>query len=78
MILVRVKVIASDRDRFTQIVDTHSWKIVSTDADYCILEVTGDRQGIEDALAILETIGMEDFVRTGVVALKRCPPQQIG
>ncbi|MBM4271756.1 MAG: acetolactate synthase small subunit [Deltaproteobacteria bacterium] len=78
MILVRMKVTASNRDRFTQIVDIHSWKIVSTDADYCILEVTGDRQEIEDSLSLLETIGMEDFVRTGIVALKRCSPQQIG
>ena len=70
MILVRMKVTTSNREGFKQIVDTHNWKIVSTDADYCILEVTGDRQEIDNALALLEIIGMEDFARTGVVALK--------
>lgn len=78
MILVSIKVTETNRERFNEMVDTHKWKIVRTDADYCLLEVTGDRQEINNALALLESTGMEDFVRTGVIALKRCSPQQTG
>ena len=74
MILIRMKVTNVNRDRIKQTVDTYHWKIVSTDADYCILEVTGDRQEIDSALAILKPMGLDEFTRTGIVALEQCKP----
>jgi acetolactate synthase small subunit len=41
------------------------------DADTCILEVTGGKKDIDDALALLEKMGMDDFTRTGVIAMER-------
>jgi acetolactate synthase small subunit len=35
----------------------------------CILEITGEKEEIESALTILAPLGMEDFTRTGTVAL---------
>jgi acetolactate synthase-1/3 small subunit len=74
MLLIRMKWKKTNRDQIKQTVDTHHWKIVSTDADSCILEVTGDRQEIDGALAILEPMGLDDFTRTGIVALEQCKP----
>ena len=54
-----------------QTIDTLKWKVVSMNANICILEVTGDKEDIDDALALLEKLGMDDFTRTGVIALER-------
>ena len=72
MILIRMKVTNVNRDRIKQTVDTYHWKIVSTDANCCILEVTGDRREIKNALSVLEPMGIDDFTRTGIVALEQC------
>jgi acetolactate synthase small subunit len=61
----------ADKTRFKQTVDTKRWKIVSTGADGCILEITGERKEIDNALAILKTLGLDDFSRTGIVALEQ-------
>jgi acetolactate synthase-1/3 small subunit len=72
MILIRMKVTDLDREQVKQTVDTYGWKVVSTDADCWILEVTGDRQEIDNALSVLEPMGIDDFTRTGIVALEQC------
>ncbi len=71
MILVRIKFTEANQGKIMQTIDTLKWKIVSMDADICILEVTGDKEDIDNALAILEKMGMDDFTRTGVIALER-------
>ena len=74
MILIRMKLTDTNKEQIKQTVDTYGWKVVSTDADCWILEVTGDRQEIKSALAILEPMGLDDFTRTGIVALEQCKP----
>jgi len=71
MILVRMKLTDANQVKIMQTVDTLKWKIVSMDADTCTLEVTGGKREIDDALALLDKMGMDDFTRTGVVALER-------
>ena len=71
MILVRMKTTEAQRTELTKTIDTYKWKIVSSSADYCIVEITGHRDDIENALAILEPLGIDDFTRTGTVALAR-------
>jgi acetolactate synthase I/III small subunit len=72
MILIRMKVPEADQDRFKQTVDINRWKIISMDMDTCILEITGDRKEINNALAILKSMaGPDDFTRTGIVALEQ-------
>jgi acetolactate synthase-1/3 small subunit len=71
MILVRMKFTEANQGKIMQTIDTLKWKIVSMDAEICILEVTGDKEDIDDALALLEKMGMDDFTRTGVIALGR-------
>jgi len=40
-------------------------------SDAAILEFTGDKEEIEEILTRMEALGMEDFARTGVIALER-------
>jgi len=70
-ILIRIKVPDADKKRFKQTVDTNHWKIVSTGGDWCILEITGERNEIDNALAVLKTLGLDDFSRTGIIALEQ-------
>ena len=69
MLLARVKADKERQDNLMKTIDTYKWKIVSDDADYFILEVTGNKEDIENALVILKPLGMDNFTRTGTVAL---------
>jgi acetolactate synthase-1/3 small subunit len=71
MLLARVKTNEERQDNLMKTIDTHKWKIVSSEAGYFILEVTGNREDIENALVILKSLGMDNFTRTGTVALAR-------
>jgi len=71
MVLVRMKLNNENHLKIMQTVDTLKWKVINMDADTCILEVTGGKKEIDDALALLEKMGMDDFTRTGVVAVER-------
>jgi acetolactate synthase-1/3 small subunit len=71
MLLARVKTDKERQDNLMKTIDTYKWKIVSDDADYFILEVTGNKEDIENALVILKPLGMDNFSRTGTVALAR-------
>ena len=74
MILVRMNMADLDQDRFMEMIDTHKWKVVSTATDYCTLEVTGSKEEVEQALSLLKPLGLDDFTRTGTVAIERCKP----
>ncbi len=71
MILVRMKLEETTQSKLMQTIDTYKWKVVSSSPDYCIVEITGHKDDIENALAMLEPLGIDDFTRTGVVALAR-------
>ncbi|MEN6319583.1 MAG: acetolactate synthase small subunit [Syntrophaceae bacterium] len=71
MILVRMKLTEANHGKIMQTIDTLKWKIVSIDADVCILEITGGKEEIDNALAILDKLGIDDFTRTGVIAIER-------
>ena len=71
LILIRMKMTEANKDEIMQNVDIYRWKVVHTASDYCILEVTGDKDEIENALFVLEPMGIEDFTRTGTVAVER-------
>lgn len=72
MMLIRIKVPPDgEGTRLMQIIDTNRWKVVSGEGSYCIIEVTGDRENIENALNALKSFGLDDLSRTGTVALAR-------
>jgi acetolactate synthase-1/3 small subunit len=71
MILVRMKITDANQGKILQAIDTLKWKIVRMDAEICIMEITGGKEEIDNALALLEKLGMDDFTRTGVIAIER-------
>jgi acetolactate synthase-1/3 small subunit len=71
MILVRMKLNEENHGKIMQTIDTLKWKIVCIDADVCILEITGGKDEIDNALAILDKLGIDEFTRTGVIAIER-------
>ena len=72
MILVRMNLTEANQGKIMQTIDTLKWKIVSMGAEVCILEITGGEEEIDNALAILDKLGMDDFTRTGLIAIERC------
>ncbi len=71
MLLIRMKPAAADRNDLYKAVITNGWKIIGQDDVYLFIEVTGEREDIDRALAVLEPLGMEDFSRTGTVVIER-------
>lgn len=71
IILIRVKAPGQTEVELAQKIDTQGWKVVSNEGGYLIVEVTGDREEIDKALATLKPFGLEDFTRAGTVALLR-------
>ncbi|HOG15825.1 MAG: putative acetolactate synthase small subunit [Syntrophaceae bacterium PtaU1.Bin231] len=74
MLLIRMKPAAADRNDLYKAVITNGWKIIGQDDTYLFIEVTGEREDIDRALAVLEPLGMEDFSRTGTVVIERRGP----
>jgi len=71
MLLIRMKPAAADRNDLYKAIITNGWKIIGQDDTYLFIEVTGEREDIDRALAVLEPLGMEDFSRTGTVVIER-------
>lgn len=71
IILIRVKAAGPSESELLQKIDSHGWKVVSNEAGYLIVEVTGDREEIETALSTLKPFGVEEFTRAGTIALAR-------
>ena len=71
MILARIPFMDGKEAALQNLLDSRSGKIVSRDTVSAIVEFTGDREAIEEILSSLEALGMEDLIRSGVVALER-------
>jgi acetolactate synthase-1/3 small subunit len=69
MILVRLNLVADKKEQIKKAIDTYKWKVIISNDAFVILEITGDKQQIDLALARLEPLGITDITRTGIVAL---------
>jgi acetolactate synthase I/III small subunit len=69
MILVRLNLADDKKEQIKKAIDTHKWKVIISNDAFVILEITGDKQQIDLALARLEPLGITDITRTGIVAL---------
>jgi acetolactate synthase I/III small subunit len=70
MALIRIKMTDVHRDSIMHTIDTNKWKVVSTTTEFCVVEVTGSKKEVENALVLFEPLGMDDFTRTGAVAVE--------
>ena len=69
MILVRVEVVRGDRGGIMKAVEEFGCRVLKEGSDYFILELTGDKKEVDQALTYLETLGMENMSRSGMVVL---------
>ena len=73
MILARIPLDGKEA-ALQELLDSRGGKIVGRDSNSAVVEFTGDREAIEEILISPETLGMEDLIRSGVVALERGKP----
>ncbi len=59
------------KEKTAALVERKKWKIISADDDSCVLEITGENGLLFDEVMALEKLGLEDFTRTGVVAIEK-------
>ena len=70
MILVRLNMTEDKKEQIKKAIDDNQWKVIKSDENYVILEITGDKVQIDLAMARLEPLGIADITRTGLVALE--------
>ncbi|MHB8829232.1 MAG: acetolactate synthase small subunit [Syntrophales bacterium] len=61
---------AGDRKKVEALAKKNGWKILSGDEAGCIIEITGENGVLLNEVMALKQFGMEDFTRTGVVAIE--------
>lgn len=74
--LIRVKCPRKQRSEVIQIADTFRAKVVDVATDSLMIEATGAEEKIEAIIEILRDFGIEEIVRTGIIALGRGQSQQ--
>ncbi len=69
LVLIRMAMTGENHEKIMEIVDRHKGEVIETGAGYAILELAGSKDDMDSALATLEVLGIDDFVRTGSVTL---------
>ncbi|MBW6485661.1 MAG: acetolactate synthase small subunit [Syntrophobacterales bacterium] len=59
-----------ERKKLEALAQEKNWKILSADEQRCVLEITGENGVLLKEIMALKQFGMEDFSRTGVVAIE--------
>jgi acetolactate synthase I/III small subunit len=71
MVLIRVKAEANTRAEVLRVSDIFRGKVVDVGPKSYVVEVTGNASKIQAAVDILRPIGIQEIVRTGVIAMPR-------
>ncbi|MDO9529970.1 MAG: acetolactate synthase small subunit [Syntrophales bacterium] len=69
MILVKVKLTNENRGKVMEVIRDYNCRLITVDADNCVLEATGNKSEIKNILKRLERLGIEDLSRSGILAL---------
>jgi acetolactate synthase I/III small subunit len=71
MVLIRVKAEANTRAEVLRVSDIFRGKVVDVGPKSYVVEVTGNASKIQAVVDILRPIGIQEIVRTGVIAMPR-------
>ena len=71
LVLLKVEADSKTRPEITQICDVFRGKIIDVSPHNLIIEVTGNKNKIKAFLDLLESFGVSELARTGVVSLRR-------
>jgi len=69
MMLIRMPMTGENQDKIMEIVDRYKGEVIETGDGYGILELKGSKEDMDNALAALELLGIDDFARTGSITL---------
>jgi acetolactate synthase-1/3 small subunit len=69
--LIKVHANEKTRQEITQIVDIFKGKIVDVAEDALMIELSAEKDKVENAQKLLEKFGIQELVRTGKIALQR-------
>ncbi|SEM02199.1 acetolactate synthase, small subunit [Syntrophus gentianae] len=69
MLMIRMPMKGENQDKIMEIVDRYKGEVIETGAGYGVLELTGSKEDMDNALAALELLGIDDFARTGSITL---------
>jgi acetolactate synthase-1/3 small subunit len=69
--LIKVKAAPEQRKEVTNLAAIFRAKIVDVCSDSMVVEITGTEDKVESLVELLKPIGIEEMVRTGVVAMSR-------
>lgn len=73
LVLIRVKAEAQTRAEVLRIVDIFRGKVVDVSPKSYTIELTGTEDKIRAVIDLLKPIGIQEVVRTGVIAMSRAP-----
>jgi len=71
MVLIRVKAEAHFRAEVLRIIDIFRGKVVDVSPKSYAVEITGNAEKIKAVIDLLRPLGIQEIVRTGVVAMAR-------
>ena len=71
LVLLKVDANSKTRSEITQICDVFRGKIIDVSTTSLIIEATGNENKIKAFLNLLESFGVSELARTGVVSLRR-------
>ena len=69
--LIKVNAEAKDRGEIMQIVEIFRARIIDMSEKTFIVEVTGSPEKLDKIVLLLETYGIRELVRTGIIAMAR-------
>ena len=69
--LIRVRASVQTRSEIMQIVDIFRANIVDVAPDSLIIEVIGDEEKVNALIEMLQSLGVQEIMRTGTVAMSR-------
>jgi acetolactate synthase-1/3 small subunit len=75
LVLFRMKWNDESRPQVMAAIDRYNWKVVCMNDLYCVIEVSGRKDSIDRAIQLLDPLGLEDFSRSGTVALEKFIPE---
>jgi acetolactate synthase-1/3 small subunit len=76
--LIKVRANEKNRVEVTQIVDMFKARIVDVAEETVTIEVSAEKEKVENMHKLLEKFGIQELVRTGKIALQKGPSKNSG
>ncbi len=69
--LAKIRISEEYRSKIAVDIDSYKWKVVWLNGDYLILEVTAEKDEMDEILRHLSELGLVEYTRTGTIVIER-------